>query len=121
MYWYFFEDVLYGSIRRTRSIVYIVLIDTRLSRTVQIDTENPIYQRYRYALVYPDYPDRVQRKHFQKLPVDQPENPVDQAGGPVLPNNAPQEIRFWDSVTLPLQVRFSERTTRNAPYFLAET
>ena len=27
-----------------------------------------------------------QRQSFQKYPVDQPENPVDRAGGPVLPN-----------------------------------
>ena len=30
-----------------------------------------------------------QRKSFQKHPVEQPENPVDRAEGPVLPN-APQ-------------------------------
>ena len=39
-----------------------------------------------------------QRKSFKKHPVDQPENPVDRAEGPVLPN-APQGKEKPGSVT----------------------
>ena len=40
---------------------------------------------------------KKQRKYFQNYPVDQPENPVDRAEGPVLPN-APQGYIFSGSV-----------------------
>ena len=57
-----------------------------------------------------------QRNYFQKHAVDQPENPVDRAGGPFLPN-ASQGFVFWDSVTLPLQRR---HVTTRFPCFREE-